>query len=135
MRNLTVKTILGTFLILVTSHIKFSIFNFQFLIKDAHAAIDISKEYAFGQLQSLGQGFSFLVAPGFSIAAVAVAFYFIIGAFKYITSGGDDEAVAGAREMMTHAVIGFILLMFIFVAIPFLLYSLFGIKGFGIIQF
>lgn len=88
--------------------------------------VDISSTYAFGDLKNLGQGVDRLVLPAFSIAALGVIFYFLIGAFKYITSGGEKEELAKARGMITHSIIGFILLMALFFVIEFLFGKLFG---------
>jgi hypothetical protein len=96
------------------------------LLTPVYAVVDISKEYAFGDLTNLGIGFSRLVAPGFAIAIVAVVFYFIIGGLKYLTSGGDKETISSAQKMITHAIIGFILLIFLFLAIEFLFGKLLG---------
>ena len=78
----------------------------------------------------MGQATSRLVIPVFSIAAAAVVIYFLLGAFKYLSSGGNKEAVAGARGMITHAIIGFLILMFAFLILQFLISSLFGITNF-----
>ncbi len=98
-----------------------------------HAQVDISKWYAFGDLDNLGEGVDRLVLPAFSIAMVGVTFYFIFGAFKYITSSGNKEDVGKAQGMMTHAIIGFILLMFSFVVFQFILSSLLGVKDLPLI--
>lgn len=103
------------------------------LIPTAYAAVDIGDQFGFGDVKSLGQGTSRLVLPAFSIATVAVVIYFLIGAFKYLVSGGDKEQVTSARAMITHAIIGFILLMLAFFVIPFTLSRLFGITTFQII--
>ena len=97
-------------------------------------AVDIGQIFAYGYVESLGQGVNLLVAPAFSIATLAVTIYFLVGAFKYLTSAGDKEAVASARGMITHAIIGFVILMFAFLIFQFLLSSLFGLTGFRIIQ-
>lgn len=88
--------------------------------------VDISKEFAFGDLKNLGEGIDRLVYPAFSIAAAAVVIYFIYAAFTYLTSGGDKEAVASAQKMITHSIIGFILLILLFLGINFILFRLFG---------
>ena len=98
------------------------------LIPTAYAAVDIKKEYAFGDIESLGQGTSRLVLPTFSIATTAVVIYFLIGAFKYLISAGNKDQTASARAMITHAIIGFVLLMLAFFVIPFVLSNLFGIQ-------
>lgn len=44
-------------------------------------------------------------------AAVAFLAMMIMGAFKFITSGGDPKAAAGARSTFTYAIIGVILII------------------------
>ncbi len=93
-------------------------------------AFDLSDVYGFGKIanqagnpiadSTVGGRFTQLVQPGFEIAAVAVVIYFIFGAFKILTSGGDKEAVAGARAMITHAIVGFIMLILMFLVLKFL---------------
>jgi hypothetical protein len=75
---------------------------------------DLTNQYGFGNITSVGGAFTNLVKPGFSIAAVAVAIYLLIGAIKIMASAGDKEAVAGGRNMITHAIIGFVLLIVMF---------------------
>lgn len=93
----------------------------------AYADINIGEKFGFGDIRSLGSGTSLLVNPIFSIAAVAVVIYFLLGAFKYLKSGGNKEEAAGAQQMITHAIIGFIILMFAFLILQFLINSLFKI--------
>lgn len=92
------------------------------LIKTAFAdnlvkTADLRGNYGFGDIDTLGQGYSRLVMPAFEIAGVAVIIYLLIGAFKFMTSGGDKEAKAQAQAMITHAIIGFVLLMLLFLII------------------
>ncbi|MCL4366741.1 hypothetical protein M1563_01080 [Patescibacteria group bacterium] len=82
--------------------------------------MDLSTQYGFGNITSLGQGVSLLTMPAFSIASVAVILYFLFGIFKLISSGGDKNAVASARNMITHAIIGFLILMLVFLIIKFI---------------
>ena len=53
---------------------------------------------------------------------------FFLGAFKWISSGGDSKAVEGARHQITHAVVGLIL-VFIALVVVQLLAELFGFSG------
>ncbi|MBI4066790.1 hypothetical protein HY407_00250, partial [Candidatus Gottesmanbacteria bacterium] len=94
-----------------------------------HAAVDIGQKFGFGDIQSLGEGTSKLVTPFFSIAAVLVVIYFLLGAFKYLKSAGNKEEVEGARQMITHSMIGFIILIFAFFILQILLSNLLGIKS------
>lgn len=89
-------------------------------------AVDIESNYGFGWVGSLGEGLSRLIAPGIAIAAIAVVFYFLIGAVKLLTSGGDKGSVSEAKDMITHAIIGFVLLMVILMILQFLM-KFFGI--------
>lgn len=95
--------------------------------------VDIGQKYGFGDIKSLGEGTSRLVVPAFSIASVAVIFYFLFGAFTYLRAGGNKEEVEKGRQMIEHAIIGFIILMFSFLVIQFLLSSLFKTTDFTII--
>lgn len=112
----------------------FYILHSTFYITPVHAAVNIGEFFGYGgncpsnepnAICSLGQGTSKLVMPFFSLAAVIVVIYFLVGAYKYLTSGGNKEEVEGARNMITHAIIGFILLMFAFLVLQFLMTSLF----------
>lgn len=87
--------------------------------------VDIGEKFGFGNIQSLGQATTQLVVPVFSIAAFLVVLYFLLGAFRYLKAGGNKEEMAGARQMISHAIIGFIILMFAFLVLQFLLSSLF----------
>lgn len=82
--------------------------------------VDISKEFGYGGFKSLGEATSQLVTPAFSVAATLVSLYFIIGAYDYIKSGSDKEALSKARRMITHSIIGFIFLIFSFLVLQFL---------------
>lgn len=46
----------------------------------------------------------------FLLAALAVLFMLILGAFQWITSGGEKESVGKARGRITHALIGLVVL-------------------------
>ena len=92
--------------------------------------VNIGEKFGFGDIISLGQATSRLVMPVLSIATAAVVIYFLLGAFKFLTSGGNKEETSSARQMITHAIIGFVILMFAFLILQFLLSSLFGITGF-----
>lgn len=95
-----------------------------------YAEVPIGDKFGFGNIKSLGEGTSRLVAPAFSLATFLIILYFLFGAFKYLKAGGSKEEVEGARQMITHAIVGFIILMFTFLILQFLLDKLLGITGF-----
>lgn len=96
-------------------------------------AFNIGDEFGFGQLTSLGQTFGQLVPTGFSVAAALVIIYFLWGAFNWLKSGGNKEEVAAARQTITHAIIGFIILMFAFFIMQFIP-QFFNLPGLDIIK-
>lgn len=46
-----------------------------------------------------------------TVGVIAVLFYFILGAIDWITAGGDSGKTQKAREKMTNAVVGLIILI------------------------
>lgn len=83
--------------------------------------------YGFGDLNDLGEGISRFVAPIFSVATTGIVFYLILAGFKYLTSGGNKDELAKARNMVTQALIGFVVLIFTFIIFQFFFSSLFGV--------
>lgn len=90
--------------------------------------VDIGKQFGFGYLESLGEGISKLIDPLFSAAAFLVILYFLLGAFRFLKAGGNKEDMDAARQMITHAIVGFIILMFAFLILQFLFSSLFKVQ-------
>jgi hypothetical protein len=77
-----------------------------------------------GNPTTLGFFITLLVPIAFSIAAMLVVFYFIIGAFELITSQGDKAHIVSARSKIYHSIIGFILLMFLFLVMQYIIPAL-----------
>lgn len=70
-----------------------------------------------GPIHSLGFGslgistfFSNLVKLAYSMSSLTVLFMFLWGAFEWIISSGEKEAVAGAQKKIINATIGLMLL-------------------------
>jgi hypothetical protein len=103
------------------------------LIKPVHAAryVDLGPHFIFGGVSSLGQFLTSLGEGAFGIAGLMLTFYLLFGAFKLMTAAGDKNEVAGGREMVVHAIVGFFLLMLIFLVFEFILQ--FFCIGFSII--
>lgn len=53
----------------------------------------------------------------FVAAAIAVLFFLVIGAFKWITSGGDKDAVGAARKTIVAALVGLAILALAFLIV------------------
>jgi|GEM_PF-1810136 len=62
-------------------------------------------------IPSLAQILTFAIRLFFSIAAIVALLYLILGAFSWITSGGDKEGVKKAQEKIQAALIGLILIV------------------------
>lgn len=108
------------------------LYPIPYTLYPVHAAVDISKDFGFGNITTLGQGTSQIITPLFSVAAALVVIYFLLGTFKYLKAGASKEDIEGARQMIQHAIVGFMLLMFSFLVLQFLLSSIFGSSSFQI---
>lgn len=71
--------------------------------------------------RSVGDVISNALLIVFIAAGLAVLVYLIIGAFKWITSGGDKDAIGKARGTIVNALIGLAIL-----ALAFFITVLFG---------
>lgn len=58
-----------------------------------------------------------LVGWGFVIGTLLFVLYFILGAIGWITSGGDKASVEAARDKITQALIGLVILFSLFAII------------------
>jgi len=57
-------------------------------------------------LKCLEVVFANILSMVLSLAALALFVMFIIGGFKFLTSGGDPKATASAKQTMTYAIAG-----------------------------
>lgn len=89
--------------------------------------IDIADFYGFRDIRTLGEGVQRLTGPTFAIATASVVIYFLVGGVKYLLSGGDKTQVEGAQKMITHAIVGFVILLFAYLVLQFIPQA-FGIK-------
>jgi len=79
---------------------------------------------------SLSDIITFVIRGFFMIAALAAILYLLLGAFSWITSGGNKENVQKAQEKIQAAVLGLIII-FIVLSLVVLVESIFNI-GLGI---
>ncbi len=102
-------------------------------MKEAFAqSVNLENEHPFGWLGSLGEGLTFLVVPLFEIAGVLLVIWFILGAFDILMSGGSKEKIAEGQGKITHAIVGFVMLIMAFFIIQFIPEFL-GLKGYTLI--
>jgi hypothetical protein len=70
------------------------------------AKVDLGPEPA--QLNDLTDVFGNVVAAVLGLAGIALFIMLIVGGFKYITSGGDPKLAEAARNTLTFAIIGLV---------------------------
>ncbi len=63
------------------------------------------------KIPTLGGILTFALRAFFVIAGLAALFYMLMGAFAWVTSGGDKDAISAAREKIQAAVVGLILVV------------------------
>lgn len=79
----------------------------------------------------ISQFFTNLVGLFYTVAAIALIFMLLWGAFEWMTSGGDKEKLAGAQRRIINAIIGLVLF-----AIAFPILQLLGVfTGLDFIHF
>ena len=61
------------------------------------------------RIQNIGSLMSALVGTMLIIAALLAFLYLILGGISWITSGGDKAGMEAARNKITHAIVGLII--------------------------
>ena len=61
------------------------------------------------KINDLGQLISALVGTLLIVAALLAFMYLILGGIQWITSGGDKAGMEAARNKITHAIVGLII--------------------------
>jgi hypothetical protein len=78
------------------------------------------------QISDLTDIFQRVVSYALGFAGIVLFILLITGGFKYITSGGDPKAVEGARNTITYAIIGLIVIVASFLILV-LIYNITGV--------
>jgi hypothetical protein len=65
------------------------------------------------KIPTLSDIFTFAIRGFFVIAGMSALFFLLMGAFTWITSGGDKDSVQGARDKMQSAVVGVLMMVFV----------------------
>lgn len=84
------------------------------------SVVNLDKQFAYGNLTDFGSTLSHLALPVFGFAATMLVFYFLIAGVKFIVSEGDKASVQEAKRMITHSLIGFLLLILLFLIMRFI---------------
>lgn len=63
------------------------------------------------KIPSLGDILTFTIRSFFVIGGLAALFFMLLGAFAWVTSGGDSEAVTAAQQKIQAAVVGLLIMV------------------------
>ena len=97
-----------------------STFSFLMATSPVFAAIDVGVESPEGIVPAntpIGAIVTFLVGFIIVLAILVAVFFIVIGALQWITSGGDKQKVADARNHIIAAIVGLIIVALTFVII------------------
>ena len=117
----------------------FSLFIFLLVSSAAQAAITNPVIGELGTSEGTEDGSKFinytvyLWKVSINLGALAVIGFFIWGAFEWITSGSDSKKAESARQRMTNAVIGLVILVSSFTILSFVSKIFFG-KNFDLLK-
>lgn len=64
--------------------------------------------------------FSNLVSSVLGLAGIALFIMLLIGGFKYLTSGGNPKSLESAKNTITYAIIGIVLVALTFLILEFI---------------
>ncbi len=83
------------------------------LIKTAYAATDLPNDWLQNgtNIDTVGGLMGLLVNVVFYIGVGVCLSFAIVGGIRYATSGGDPKATGEARQTITNAIIGFIIVV------------------------
>lgn len=94
---------------------------------DLRCAFQLTTGQCIGdKFANFGQLVSFILLLILSVGALAFFFMLIWGGFRFLLARGDEKAVASARDTLTSATIGFLLILAALVIIRLISSSLFG---------
>lgn len=75
------------------------------------ADIMVSESALGFEIPTLGELLTFAIRGFFVIAGLAALFYMLLGAFAWVTSGGDKDAVSAAQQKIQAAVVGVLVIV------------------------
>lgn len=100
------------------------------LAKSAFAAVCVSFDSSQIPFTNLGKLLSNVLLLLFFIAALLAFVFIVIGGIQWITAGGDKVAASSARDRITAAVVGLLIVVAAF-AVTVIISAVFGINLFS----
>jgi len=93
---------------------------FYFMAVCTIGGIDAAGKEIVPTLDQLGPCFSGIIKAVVGLGGVAVVITFLLGAFQYVTSRGDEKAIMAAQATLTYAMIGLVIIAVSFGIMTFL---------------
>ena len=81
--------------------------------------------------KTLGHFIGVMIRVFMIMSAITLMIMLLWGAYDYISSSGDDKALGNAQKKMTSAVVGILLLIFMFVLWDVIVVRILGLVGPG----
>lgn len=79
------------------------------LIAQVNISQNFGENFQGNPPSTVGDVISRIIPTIYTISLVAVVLYFIWGSYRYLMSGGDPKAVASAKQTLTWAVAGMLI--------------------------
>ncbi len=77
-----------------------------------YGKLDVPKELPTGGIKTGSKIIATGIGVAFVVAIIVCLFFIIWGAVNWITSGGDKQKLASARNRIMYAIIGLLLVLF-----------------------
>lgn len=81
------------------------------LVTDVNAAVSVNAKTIDLGFNTLSDVFGFIVNVVLGVGIAVTIIFLILGGIQYITAKGDQKAAGAARDALTNAVIGFIVVI------------------------
>lgn len=78
-------------------------------LETVFAELNVVQDTKFYKIKDLGSLISAVVSLMLIVSALLAFFYLILGGIQWITSGGEKSAMEAARNKITHAIVGLII--------------------------
>jgi hypothetical protein len=131
MNRLGLKVFLAVAALLAVLGVSFAPAYAQCNPTDTKSAIQCGTDNSAGVpvgAKTAGQSLNDTIATIVKLASLAVGilatFMIIAGGFRYMTSGGKEESVKGAKNMILYAIIGLVIVALAQIIVHFVLYRI-----------
>jgi hypothetical protein len=82
--------------------------------------MNIANENGIATLQGLEGVFGNVLTAALALAGIGLFIMLLVGGFKYITSGGDEKSMGSARNTITYAILGIVLVALAYLILRFI---------------